>query len=81
MRVTYSNVTIVSDPCVDNTVASYAHLGNCRAYWNCEHGQSKPVCCPSGTSYAPGFGCARNATCLDTCMDFGNLNEVTHACK
>lgn len=73
----------LTDPCSDRMMTSYDHQGNCRAYWSCVRGQSVPVCCPSGTSYVSGFGCARNATCTDTCMDFGNLNAVTLAseCK
>ncbi|XP_045171931.1 uncharacterized protein LOC123533983 isoform X2 [Mercenaria mercenaria] len=78
----HEQLTCLTDPCVDTTVTSYDHPGSCRAYWHCERRRSRPACCPSGTSYVPGFGCARNATCSDTCMDFGNLNQVIHAlCK
>lgn len=72
-----------TDPCADKVTTSYQHDGNCRAYWLCERGHSVPACCLSGTSYVTGFGCARNVSCTDTCMDFGNLKTVTQAsdCK
>lgn len=72
-----------TDPCADKVTVSYGHNSNCRAYWACERGHSVPVCCPSGTSYVAGFGCARNVTCTDTCMDFGNLKSMIQAsqCK
>jgi len=66
-----------TDPCYDNTIVSYAHPGRCRSYWSCEGGVSVPMCCAPGTAYMPGQGCAVNATCQDSCMDFGNFEKVT----
>ncbi|KAH3857696.1 uncharacterized protein LOC127871473 [Dreissena polymorpha] len=71
------------DPCNDFSVTSYAHARACRAYWRCEQGMSVPTCCPPGTSYSSRLGCTRNASCADTCMDFGSLHQVTSSltCK
>ncbi|KAL4224173.1 hypothetical protein ACF0H5_017626 [Mactra antiquata] len=66
-----------NDPCADQNLASYSHEGNCRAHWSCNRGKSVPTCCPLGTSYIQGFGCGRNVTCTDTCMDFGDLRTRT----
>ncbi|XP_053373770.1 uncharacterized protein LOC123532644 isoform X6 [Mercenaria mercenaria] len=45
--------TCPNDPCADGTLTRYAdqEIKNCRTYWYCENGVSKPACCPPGKRF------------------------------
>lgn len=65
----YDLVDCPSDKCQNPMVSAYAHHdGNCRTYWTCSNGQSRPACCAKYHSFDPSTGqCVSNIGCDTVC--------------